>query len=125
MMQTPIRWAALNLLPAGRMVRHLSAFCFAIVLLCSLIVGQSASAFPAPDHHATSSTASSGTPWAEPAAVVLSCHPALACATFVIPSGATGAFVSGYAVVLLPEFAQTRPRFGGPSVSLPPPRLLT
>ena len=123
MMQTPTKWTALNLLLLGRMARVLWAWSFAIVLLCGLIIGQSASAFTMADHHSpTSVEASDGS--AGSTNMALSCHPALACAAFVLPTGAVTAFISNYAVVSRPDFAQTQLRFGGPSVSLPPPRLL-
>lgn len=123
MLQTPTKWTALNVLLPGRMVRFVWACLFAIVLLCGLTIGQSASAFASVDHHSpTSVEASDGN--AGSANMSLSCHQVLACTAFVLPIGAVTAFISNYAVVSRPNFAQTQLRFGGPSVSLPPPRLL-
>ena len=123
MMQTPIRWTALNALLPGRVVRVLWAWSFTILLLCGLTIGQSASAFAPVDHHSpTSVETSDGS--AGSTNMSLSCHPALACTAFVLPIGAVTAFTPSHAVVSRPGFAQTQLRFGGPSVSLPPPRLL-
>jgi hypothetical protein len=123
-MKTPTKGTALNFLLPGRMARLLWVWSFAIVLLCGLTIGQSASAFAPVDHHSpTSVEMSDGS--AGSTNISLSCHPALACAAFVLPIGAVTAFTPGYAVVSRPHFAQTQLRFGGPSVSLPPPRLLT
>lgn len=123
MIQTPTKWTALNVLLRGRMVRVLWAWSFAIVLLCGLIIGQSAPAFATVDHHSPTSVETSDGP-AGSTNMSLSCHPALACAAFVLPTGAVTALISNYAVVSRPDFAQSQLRFGGPSVSLPPPRLL-
>lgn len=113
----------MNFLLPGRIVRILWAWSFTIVLLCGLTIGQSASAFAPVDHHApTSVETSDGN--AGPANIALSCHPALACAAFVLPIGAVTAFIPGHPVVSRPNFVQTQLRFGGPSVSLPPPRPL-
>lgn len=101
----------------------LMAWSFMIVLLCGLTVSQSASAFASVDHHSpTSVEASDGAVGSTN--ISLSCHPVLACTAFVLPVGAVTAFISDYAAVLRPDVAQTQLRFGGPSVSLPPPRLL-
>jgi len=123
MLKTPTKRTALSFLLPGRMVRLVWSWSFAIVLLCGLIIGQSASAFATAGHHPPTSVEASDGP-AGPANISLSCHPALACAAFVLPIGAVTAFIPGYAVVSRPHFAQTQLRFGGPSVSLPPPRLL-
>lgn len=123
MMQTPTKRTAFSFLLPGRMARLVWSWSFAIVLLCGLIIGQSASSFATVDHHPpTSVEASDGS--AGPAKMSLSCHPALACAAFVLPPGAVTVFISNYAVVLRPDLAQAPLRFGGPSVSLPPPRPL-
>lgn len=123
MMNTPTRWTALNFLLPGRVVRVLWAWSFMIVLLCGLTFSQSASAFATADHHAqTSVEASDGLTGLT--SVSLSCDPALVCAAVVLPIGAVTAFTPSYAVVSRPNFAQTQLLFGGPSVSLPPPRLL-
>jgi hypothetical protein len=42
----------------------------------------------------------------------------------VLPIGAVTAFIPSHVVMSRPCLAQTQLRFGGPSVSLPPPRLL-
>lgn len=123
MMQTPIRWTALTFLLPGRVVRVLWAWSFMIVLLCGLTVSQSASAFAPIDHHAPASAQAAEGPTGS-AILSLSCDQAVACTAFVLPVGAVTGFASSYAVVLRPGFARTRLHFGGPSVSLPPPRLL-
>lgn len=123
MLKTPTKRTALNFLLPGGILRLLWAWSFTIVLLCGLTIGQSASAFDPVDHHSpTSVETSDGS--AGSTNISLSCHPALACTAFVLPIGAVTAFIPGYAEVSRPHFAQTQLRFGGPSVSLPPPRLL-
>ena len=123
MLKTPTKRTALNFLLPGGMVRLLWAWSFMIVLLCGLIIGQSVSAFAPVDHHSSTSVETSDGS-AGSTNISLSCHPALACAAFVLPIGAVTAFIPGYAVVSRPHIDQTQLRFGGPSVSLPPPRLL-
>lgn len=123
MLKTPTKRTALNFLLPGGMVRVLWAWSFMIVLLCGLTIGQSASAFAPVDHHSpTSVEMSDGS--AGSTNISLSCHPALACTAFVLPIGAVTAFIPSHAVMSRPRLAQTQLRFGGPSVSLPPPRLL-
>lgn len=123
MMQTPTNRTALNFLLPGGIVRLLWVWSFTIVLLCGLTIGQSASAFAPVDHHSpTSVETSDGS--AGSMNISLSCHPALACAAFVLPTGAVTAFISSGAVVSRTDCAQTQLRFGGPSVRLPPPRPL-
>ena len=123
MLKTPTKRTALNFLLPGGIVRLLWVWSFTIVLLCGLTIGQSASAFAPVDHHSPTSVETSDRS-AGSTNISLSCHPALACAAFVLPIGAVTAFIPGYAVVSRPHIAQTQLRFGGPSVSLPPPRLL-
>lgn len=123
MMQTPTKWTAFSFLLPGGMVRILGAWSFLIVLLCGLTIGQSALAFAPVDHHPPTSVETSGGS-AGSTNLSLSCHPALACAAFVMPIGAVTAFIPSHAVVSQPDLAQTQLRFAGPSVSLPPPRLL-
>ncbi|MDO8982319.1 hypothetical protein [Cypionkella sp.] len=123
-MQKPTKWTGPNVLLSGRMACCLWVLSFAVVLLCGLIIGQSASAFATVDHHTPTSVEASDDS-AGSTNMSLSCHPALACTAFVIPTGAVPAFISNFAAVSRPDFAQTTLRFGGPSVSLPPPRLLT
>lgn len=123
MLKTPTKRTALNFLLPGGIIRILWAWSFTIVLLCGLTIGQSASAFAPVDHHSpTSVETSDGS--AGSMNISLSCHPALACAAFVLPIGAVTAFIPSYAVMSRPHFAQAQLRFGGPFVSLPPPRLL-
>lgn len=123
MLKTPTKRTALNFLLPGGIVRLIWAWSFTVLLLCGLTIGQSASAFAPVDHHSpTSVEASDGS--AGSTNISLSCHPALACTAFVVPIGAVTEFIPSYAVVSRPNFAQTQLRFGGPSVILPPPRLL-
>ncbi len=50
------------------------------------------------------------------------CHPGIACAAFVVPAGPSPALAGPYDSRLRPEVAQSQRRFGGPTVTLPPPR---
>lgn len=113
----------MNCLLAGRLVRFRWAWSFAIVLLFGLLVAQSVSAFATVDQGFQISVAASDGA-AGSMHVPLPCDKVLACAAFMLPPGAVTAFISNSATVLRPDFAQTQPRFGSPSVSLPPPRPL-
>ena len=123
MIQAQDKSTASNFLLPFRLAKLLWAWSFSIVLLFGLIVSQSASYFPTVEHHSLTSVEASDGP-AKSTTVSRSCHPALSCAAFVMPAGATTEFVSNFALVSQPDFAQTQLRFNGPSVSLPPPRPL-
>ena len=123
MMQTPNKWTALNLSFPGSIVRLICAWSFMIVLLCGLTVSKSASDFASIDHHSLTSVEASDDS-AGSRNILLTCHPALTCTTFVLPIGAVTAFIPSYVVVSQSDFVEPQFRFGGPSVSLPPPRPL-
>ena len=52
------------------------------------------------------------------------CHPGLACAACILPDGGDVMLSAANVVALQPDMAQTQRRFGGPSVTIPPPRSL-
>lgn len=105
-----------------RMARqYLSALLLAFSLLLGLLTGQIAGAASVADHHSETSILSpTEAPDAEP-----SCHPALICSGFVIPSLPLAPVISELGLSLGPVLASSQLRFDGPPIDLPPPRHLT
>lgn len=95
-----------------------------LVLALGLVFGQVSEAGAVEDHHPdvlieiADALGQSTAPAPE-------CHPGLTCATFVVPEEPVTAIASSIAIVLRPVRTQSQRRFGGPSVTLPPPRTLT
>lgn len=123
MMTKFTRWTELSYPLPGGIVRILWAWFFTIILFFSLTLGESTSAFAPVDHHSPTSAGSYDS-HASSTEISQSCHQVLACTALVLPIGSTAAFFSDNAVRLQPNLAQSQLRFSGPSVSLPPPRLL-
>lgn len=102
-----------------------------MVLALGLVLGQSAEAGSVQAHH-PDVPAVSIEPSGEFAGVfgqeivlVPACHPGVTCATVVVPEGPVMAMSSSIVIVLRPDMTQSQLLFGGPSVTLPPPRFLT
>ena len=115
-----------GLRPAG-MGRRLPLWLLAISLAFGLILGQFAEAGTLAEHHVEATlpgldaSVSHGGNQVSP---VPDCHPGIACAAFVVPAGPSPVR-SGFIVSLLrPDVARSQLRFGGPTVTLPPPRTL-
>ncbi len=101
--------------------RCLSALLLTLALLLGLLAGQFADVGSVADHHSETAIIS---PTEAPDAVP-SCHPALICSAFVIPSGPLTPVVSELGLYQVPDLTRSQLRFDGPPIDLPPPRRLT
>ncbi len=109
------------------MGRILSVWLLSIVLAFGLILGQFTEAGIFADHHAEATmeglNASPAHDGGE-AAPSLKCHPGIACAAFVVSAGPSPMRSDSIVSILRPDATQSQRRFGGPTVTLPPPRNL-
>lgn len=97
-------------------------------LLClwlslGLILGQSASAVSVRDHHPDTAIEIAGDSGAE-TLPAQACHPGVACLAFVLPEGPATTLSLSIVNSLQPTLTLVKRRFVGPSVTLPPPRIL-
>jgi hypothetical protein len=98
-----------------------------IALAFGLILGQFADAGTFADHHTDTVVAGlSASPAHDGREVppTPECHPGIACAAFVVPAGPSPFRTDSVVSVLRPDATQSQRRFGGPTVTLPPPRNL-
>ena len=102
----------------------MSMWLLSMVLALGLVLGQSAQAGSVQIHHPDMSITSAGASGQETAPAP-ACHPGLTCAAVVVPAGPVTAMSLSIVIVLRPDLTQSQRRFGGPSVTLPPPRPLT
>lgn len=103
--------------------RFVSMWLLSLVLTLGLVLGQTAEAGPVEDHHPGTSVEIAGNAGQETAPAP-ACHPGLACTVFVLPEGPVTALSLAIVITLRPDLTQSQRRFGGPSVTLPPPRNL-
>lgn len=101
--------------------RFVSMWLLSVVLTLGLVLGQTAEAGPVEDHHPGTSVEIAGNAGQETAPAP-ACHPGLACSVFVVPEGPITALSLSIVITLRPDLTQSQRRFGGPSVTLPPPR---
>jgi hypothetical protein len=101
--------------------RFVSIWLLSVVLTLGLVLGQTAEAGPVEDHHPGTSVEVAGNAGQETAPAP-ACHPGLACSVFVVPEGPGTALSLSIVITLRPDLTQSQRRFGGPSVTLPPPR---
>ena len=101
--------------------RFVSMWLLSVVLTLGLVLGQTAEAGPVEDHHPGTSVEIAGNAGQETAPAP-ACHPGLACSVFVVPEGPVTALSLSIVIPLRPDLTQSQRRFGGPSVTLPPPR---
>ena len=101
--------------------RFVSIWLLSVVLTLVLVLGQTAEAGPVEDHHPGTSVEVAGNAGQETAPAP-ACHPGLACSVFVVPEGPVTALSLSIVITLRPDLTQSQRRFGGPSVTLPPPR---
>lgn len=92
-----------------------------VVLTLGLVLGQTSEAGPVEDHHPGTWVEIAGNAGQETAPAP-ACHPGLACSVFVLPDGPVTALSLSIVITLRPDLKQSQRRFGGPSVTLPPPR---
>jgi hypothetical protein len=110
------------LLPRGSL-RFVSMWLLSLVLTLGLVLGQAAEAGSVEDHHPETSIEVTGN-FGQESAPAPACHPGLACTVFVLPEGPVTAVSLSIVITLRPDLTQSQRRFGGPSVTLPPPRTL-
>lgn len=101
--------------------RFVSIWLLSVVLTLGLVLGQTAEAGPVEDHHPGTWVEIAGNAGQETAPAP-ACHPGLACSVFVVPEGPGTALSLSIVITLRPDLTQSQRRFGGPSVTLPPPR---
>ena len=104
--------------------RFVSMWLLSVVLTFGLVLGQAAEAGSVEDHHPETSIEIASNLGQETAPAP-ACHPGLACTFFVLPDGPVTALSLSIVITLRPDLTQSQRRFGGPSVTLPPPRTLT
>lgn len=109
---------------ASRALRHALIWLLSLVLVFGLVVGQMAEAGAVEDHH-PELTVEVDPVAAQETAPAPACHPGLACTAFVLPEGPVTVLSFSPVIVLRPDVTQSQRRFGGPSITLPPPRTLT
>lgn len=109
---------------ASRALRHASIWLLSLVMMFGLVVGQTAEAGAVEDHHPELSVELDPVA-AQETASAPACHPSIACTAFVLPKGPVTLLSFSPAIVLRPDVTQSQRRFGGPSITLPPPRTLT
>ena len=111
-------------LPTCRALQYVSMWLLSMVLAFGLVLGQSAEAGSVQVHHPGLSIKSAGTSGQETVPAP-ACHPGLTCTAAVTPEGPVTAMSLSIVIVLRPDLTQSQRRFGGPTVTLPPPRPLT
>ncbi|MGQ0563845.1 MAG: hypothetical protein ACT4OK_02070 [Gemmobacter sp.] len=112
-----------NLLSGG-LLRSAWVWLLSVVLALGLVLGQAAEAGAAEDHHLGTKIEIAGV-FGQQTASAPACDPGLTCAAIVLPEGPFAGISFLIVIVLRPDMTQSQRRFGGPSVTLPPPRPLT
>lgn len=104
-------------------MRFVFAWLLSVILVFSLVYGQAYEARTIGDHHPSISIDASdvSTKGSSPAPA---CHPGITCAAFVLPEGHVAAVYPSIGNVLRSDLTQSQMRFRGPTVTLPPPRIL-
>jgi len=92
-----------------------------MVLALGLILGQAAEAGSV-ENHRPGMSIEVASDAAQKKAPAPACHTSLACTAFVLPEGPVTALSLSIAIVLRPDLTRSQHGFGGPSVTLPPPR---
>ena len=114
--------ARLDLL-SRKSLRCVSMWLLSLVLMLGLVLGQSAEAGSIEDPHSDISFEIEGV-FGQGTASAPACHPGLICTGFVLPKWPVTALTLSVVIVLLPVLTQSQHHYGGPSVTLPPPRAL-
>ena len=112
---------ALKNLFSHRFLRLESRWVLSLVLMFGLVLGQAAETGSVEAHHPETSIEIASNLGQETAPAP-ACHPGLACTIFVLPDGPVTALSLSIVITLRPDLTQSQRRFGGPSVTLPPPR---
>jgi hypothetical protein len=96
-----------------------------VVLVLGLVLGQLAEVGGSAEDHQPSILGVIADMAEQQGAPVPACDPDLTCFAFVVPDGSAAARSLAVASVSRPDVTRAQLRFGGPSVTLPPPRTLT
>ena len=107
-----------------RLLRFASMWLLTVVLVIGLVLGQSAEAASGTEHHSSSTVEAAYTP-EQQSSVTPACHPGVTCTAFVLPDALASIQPKAVPAVLQPDAEQSQLRFGGPAITLPPPRTLT
>ena len=115
-------------LPQNLLVRRLSRFVsmwlLTVALVMGLVLGQSAEAASGNEHHSDLTVEAADTPDQQSSATP-ACHPGVICTAFVLPDALASIQPTAVPAVLQHDAEQSQRRFGGPAITLPPPRTLT
>ena len=115
-------------LPQNLLVRRFSRFVsmwlLTVALVMGLVLGQSAEAASGNEHHSDLTVEAADTPDQQSSATP-ACHPGVICTAFVLPDVLSSIQPTVVPAVLQPGAEQSQRRFGGPAITLPPPRTLT
>ena len=106
-----------------RLLRFASMWLLTVALVMGLVLGQSAQAASGNEHHGLTVEAAY-TP-EQQSSVTPACHPGVTCTAFVLPDALASIQPKAVPAVLQPDAEQSQRRFGGPAITLPPPRTLT
>lgn len=96
-----------------------------VVLVLGLVLGQAVEAGVSSEDHQPRILGVIADTAEQQSAPVPACDPGLTCSAFVVPDGPAAARSLAVASVLRPDVTRAQLRFGGPCVTLPPPRTLT
>jgi hypothetical protein len=115
-------------LPQNLLVRRFSRFVsmwlLTVALVMGLVLGQSAEAASGNEHHSGLTVEVADIPEQQSSATP-ACHPGVICTAFVLPDALASIQPKAVPAVLQPGAEQSQRRFGGPAITLPPPRTLT
>lgn len=106
-------------------LRCASKWFVSVVLVFGLVLGQSAEVGGSVEDHQPRVLGVIADTAEQQSAPVPACDPGLTCSAFVVPDGPKTARSLAVASVLRPDVTRAQLRFGGPSVTLPPPRTPT
>lgn len=112
-----------NLLARG-LLRYTSMWLVTVALVLGLVLGQSAEAGSGNEHHPGLAVEAADTSERK-SSVEPACQPGVICIAFVLPDALASIQPSAGLAVLQPGAARPQRRFGGPAITLPPPRNLT
>ena len=107
-----------------RLLRFASMWLLTVALVMGLVLAQSAEAASGKEHHSDLTVEAADTP-EQQSSVTPACHPGVTCTAFVLPDALAAIQPKAVPAVLQPDAEQSQRRFGGPAITLPPPRTLT
>jgi len=111
-----------NLLARG-LLRYTSMWLVTVALVLGLVLGLSAEA--SGNEHLSGLTVEAADTSDHQSSATPACHPGVICTAFVLPDALALIQPSAGLAVLQADAEQSQRRFGGPAITLPPPRNLT